>query len=328
MHKSIPYISISLSCLMTVLAALSIPVQAVPVQAEQAPKLGDFPAFPGSIFNKNISAIPIASYSATVLNTFGSSPLHADFGTMYDGLQNGIPYNINGHIAAHVTFDYADESDPGPYLFTAAPNIEATARAGDRPNINDGRDHHCLTVGRDGRLYELYQAQKQSNGSWHAVSGAIWTLSSNKMRPASWTSSDAAGLPIAPLLVKYAEVQSGEISHAMRFTLKHTLNKYVWPASHQAGVTNQSCSPIGARFRLHANFDVSSYPKEVQVILIALKKYGMIVADNGSSGFIQGEPNPNWNNDNLSTIKNVHLSDFDIVDESAEQIRQNSYETR
>lgn len=285
-------------------------------------------AFPGSVFCRDVSAMPVAPYSRSVISKLGDSGLHADFGTMWDGLQNGIPINFNGSIAANVTFDYADESDKGPYLFTAAPNIERSARAGEQPDIDDGRDHHCLTVGKDGKLYELYQARKLSNGSWHAASGAIWTLSSNKMRPDGWTSSDAAGLPIAPLLVKYAEVKSGTISHALRVTVEHTSNSYVWPASHKAGGADKSYPPMGARFRLRPDFNVSPYPVDVQVILRALKKYGMFVADNGSNGYIQGEPNPNWNDEDLSSLKRVHLDDFEIVDEASLQLAPNSYAAR
>lgn len=292
-----------------------------------APLLGGFPVFFGSIFNKDISALPVASYSGTVIGSVGTSRLHADFGTVWEGLQNGIPFNVSGNMAATVTFDYPDESDPGPYLFTPAPNIEATAKAGDAANISDGRDHHCLTVGTDGKLYELYQARKTSSNSWHAMSGAIWSLNSNKMRPAGWTSSDAAGLPITPLLVKYSEVQAGTIAHALRFTLGRTQNKYIWPASHQAGSANTSYCLMGARFRLKQGFDVSTYPREAQVILVALKKYGMILADNGSNGYIQGEPNPNWIDDNLARLGSVRLSDFEIVEESALQTTPNSYQS-
>jgi hypothetical protein len=198
-----------------------------------------------------------------------------------------------------VSFDYADESDPVPYPIPADAPIEGGSQStGDR---------HVLVIDTANCiLYELYDAFPQSGGSWHAWSGAIFDLNSDNLRPAGWTSADAAGLPIYPGLVRYDEVSSGEINHALRFTVPQTRNTYVWPARHYASsLTGTQYPPMGQRFRLKAGFDISGFSPQTRVILTALKRYGMILADNGSSWYISGAPDPNWDNDILSELHQV-----------------------
>ena len=205
----------------------------------------------------------------------------------------------------HVKFLYGDESDKGPYPIPAHPKIER------------GSDHHLLIVdSANCRLYELYDAHRTNKG-WKAGSGAIWNLESNKLRPAGWTSADAAGLPILPGLVRYDEVQAGAIDHALRFTVPDTRRSYVYPARHEAGDTNKSnFPPMGLRLRLKASVSLSGFSKEDQTLLQALKTYGMIVADNGSPWYITGAPDPRWNDDDLHVIDRIPGSDFEVVDTS------------
>jgi hypothetical protein len=250
--------------------------------------------------------------------------VHPDFGSgTWYGYPIGIPYNIvpGNQTKVAVDFYYPDDSDDGPYPIPTNPLIEGDPTKGDRHILIMDKDH-CL-------LYELYDAWKE-NDSWYAGSGAIFDLNANNLRTASWTSADAAGLPILPGLVRYAEVASGEINHAVRFTVQHTQNSYVWPARHQASTaTNPTYPPMGQRFRLKANFNISGYPTEIQVILRALKKYGMIVADNGSNWYISGVPDPNWNDDMLvNQFIKVPGSAFEAVDITPLVINTNSAQAR
>jgi hypothetical protein len=215
------------------------------------------------------------------------------------------------------TFTYADESDPGPYAIPMNAPIEGgSSSTGDRHAIAVDTDN-CI-------LYELYSAYPQG-ASWSAGSGAIFNLNGYTLRPATWTSADAAGLPIFPGLVRYDEVASGAINHALRFTVPQTQKAYLWPARHYASsLTSAQYPPMGTRFRLKAGFDVTPYPAEVQVILNALKKYGMMIADNGSAWYLSGAPDDRWNNDNLHKINGVLGSAFDVVDVSSLIIDPNS----
>jgi hypothetical protein len=217
-----------------------------------------------------------------------------------------------------ITFEYADESDAGPYPIPLDAPIEGGPQS-------DG-DRHILVIDRDNCiLYELYSAYPQANGTWQAESGAIFNLRSNALRPTTWTSADAAGLPILPGLIRYDEVASGEIKHAIRFTVPQTRNTFIWPARHQASsLSGQQYPPMGQRFRLKANFNISGFSGEVQVILTALKKYGMILADNGSSWYLSGAPDERWNNDVLHELVNVVGSSFEAVDESSLMINPDS----
>jgi hypothetical protein len=204
-----------------------------------------------------------------------------------------------------VTIDYADESDAGPYPIPPNPPIEP----------GDGDNHILMITQGERKLYELYGAHQTSSGSWAAGSGAIFDLVNGTQRPAGWTSADAAGLPIFPGLVRYDEVyELGQINHALRFTVANTRNAYIPPATHAASSsTDTSLAPMGMRVRLKASYDISSYPAQAQVILRALKKYGMIVADNGSNFYISGTADARWDDSVINTLKNVTVGDFEVI---------------
>jgi len=292
----------------------------------QPPMAGNCAIFPAdNVWNTPVDTLPVAANSAAYVNTIGaSSPTHADFGSgLYQGASIGIPWiTVPGTQTKYpVTFDYADESDPGPYAIPLSAPIEGgSASSGDRHAIAIDVDN-CI-------LYELYAAYPQAS-SWQAGSGVIFNLKSNALRPAGWTSGDAAGLPIQPGLARYDEVAAGEIRHALRFTVPKTQKAYIWPARHYASsLTGSQYPPMGQRFRLKADFDISSFPADVQVILRALKKYGMILADNGSAWYISGAPDDRWNNDNLSTMRRIPGSAYEAVDESSLMIDPNSGQAR
>jgi len=269
-----------------------------------------FPA--DNIWNVPVDALPVSPRSAAYIASIGADVgLHADFGSgTWEGGPIGIPYcTVPGTQAlVPVSFYYADESDPGPYPIPPDAPVEGgEGSTGDRHVLVLDRDH-C-------KLYELYDAHKQPDGNWQAGSGAIYDLRSNALRPAGWTSADAAGLPMLPGLARYEEVQAGGIRHAIRFTVRRTQRLYVWPARHYASSsTDPNLPPMGQRFRLRADFDVSGYPTEVRVILTAMKKYGIILADNGSNWFISGVPDERWDNEALSTLRSIHGRDFEAVD--------------
>ena len=275
------------------------------------------PIFPSdNIWNTLVDDLPVDSDSNAYITTIGASRgLHPDFGSgTWDGGPIGIPYTVvdGSQPEVNVDFDYADESDPGPYPIPPDAPIEG----GD---LSSG-DRHVLVLDRDACiLYELYAAYPKLDGSWEAGSGAVFDLESNALRPEGWTSADAAGLPILPGLVRYDEVSSGEIQHALRFTAPQTRRAYDWPARHFASsLTGAAYPPMGKRFRLKAGFDISGFSEEVQVILRALKKYGMILADNGSAWYISGAPDSRWDNDMLvSELGQVKGSNFEAVDESS-----------
>ncbi len=270
---------------------------------------------PDNVWNTPVDTLPVDANSAAYVATIGADRyVHADFGSgTWEGSPIGIPYvDVPGtQPKVAVTFDYDDESDPGPYPIPADPPIEGGPDS-------DG-DRHVLVLDRDNCiLYEMFYAFPQPDGSWHAGSGAIFNLNSHALRPAGWTSADAAGLPILAGLVRYDEVAAGEIRHAVRFTVPRTRRAYIWPARHYASsLTGVQYPPMGQRFRLRASFDVSGFSPEVQVILRALKKYGMVLADNGSAWFISGVPDERWDNDVLRELHRVHGSDFEAVDESS-----------
>src|SRR5450631_2104525 len=284
------------------------------------------PMFPAdNVWNVAIDQLPVDANSAAYITTIGASkPVHPDFGTVYAGAPNGIPFVVvpGAQLRVPVTFMYAPESDPGPYPIPADAPIEGGAQS--------SGDRHVLIVDRDAaKLYELFAAYPNTDGSWRAGSGAVFDLTSNALRPATWTSADAAGLPILPGLVRYEEVAAGEIAHALRFTAPQTRNQFVWPARHQASSrTASNYPPMGQRFRLKASVDVSRYGPNVQVILRALKKYGMFLADNGSSWYLSGAPDPRWDDDELHQLGQLHGSDFEAVDESSLMVNPNSGQTR
>jgi len=294
--------------------------------AETSPTIEGCSILPANnIWNTPIDALSVDPNSSSYINTIGSNTgLHPDFGSgTWDGGPIGIPYNVvpGSQPKVNITFDYSDESDPGPYPIPPDPQIEG--------GPDSTGDRHILVMDRDRCiLYETWSTYPQPGGSWQAGSGAVFDLRSNALRPSGWTSSDAAGLPVLPGLVRYDEVAAGEIHHAIRFTVPRTRKAYVWPARHYASsLTALNYPPMGQRFRLKADFDVSRFSAQVQVILRALKKYGMILADNGSAWYISGVPDPRWDNDVLlSELKLVKGSDFEAVDVSSLMVSPNSGE--
>ncbi|MEP6909054.1 MAG: hypothetical protein ABI896_01330 [Actinomycetota bacterium] len=274
----------------------------------RAPKCSVFPK--SNPWNKRVDSLPVAPNSAQIVTSIGAgTSVHADFGSgLWEGAPIGIPITVVGRSQpkSRVSFEYADESDRGPYPIPRNVQIE-----GGRSSTGD---RHALIVDRSScRLYELYALYPKGRG-WRAGSGAIWNLRSNKLRPAGWTSADAAGLPILPGLARYDEVKRGVIDHALRFTVERTRQAYVFPARHFASDSNDpSLPPMGLRLRLKASFDVTGFPRQARIVLVALKRYGMLVADNGSSWYITGAPDSRWSNDQLHTLGRVKGSDFEVV---------------
>ncbi|MCB1032699.1 MAG: hypothetical protein KDD47_02565 [Acidobacteria bacterium] len=287
-----------------VLVLLALPAAAVP------PQVAGCDVFPtGNIWNTTVDHLPAHPQSDLWVQTIGAGAgVHPDFGTVFMGGIIGFPFvDVQGsQPLVPITFDEPDESDPGPYPIP--PDVP----------IEGGSDHHVLVVDRDACvLYELFDAATSNGGaSWTAFSGAVFDLGSHQLRPDTWTSADAAGLPILPGLVRYDEVVTeGEIRHAIRFTAPQTRNEYVWPARHQASaLSGPQFPPMGARFRLRGDFDASGLSAEAQVVVRALKRYGMMLADNGSSWFISGEHDLRWDDDALADLHQIHGSDFLAVD--------------
>jgi hypothetical protein len=269
-------------------------------------------------WNTDISGYPLHPNSAAYVNFIGPSKfLHPDFGTFYNGEPIGIPYVVvpASQPLVAVAFQYADESDPGPYPIPDNPPIEG--------GPNSTGDRHILMLGLERcELHELYYAWPPSSGPnpytdrWWAGSGAYWNLRSNALRPDGWTSADAAGLPILPGLVRYDEVvDQGAINHALRFTVRATQRGYIHPATHFASsITDPTYPPMGLRLRMKSSYTCSAYSAEVQVICTALKKYGMYVADNGSDWFVTGAHDPRWNDTHLGDLKRIPGSAFEAVD--------------
>jgi len=265
------------------------------------------PLFPASnALNRDISRAPVDPNSAAYIDSIGPSlHLHADFGS---NPAYGIPYSV---VGAHqpkvpVAFsEYGAESDPGPYPIPPGARVEGAGEAGDR---------HVLVLQEGScRLYELYAASR-SGGGWEAGSGAVFNLRSNRLRPEGWTSADAAGLPIFPLLARWPEVHARRIDHALRVTVPRTQAGYIHPATHLASSSRDpSLPPMGLRLRLKASFSLAGYHGQALVILRALERYGLIVADNGSSWYITGAPDPRWNDEDLDQLKTVPGAAFEAV---------------
>jgi len=274
-----------------------------------------------NIWNTPVDTLPVLSNSASMVSTIGANTgFHPDFGAgLWDGGPIGIPVvTVPGTQTKYpASFLYSDESDPGPYAVPLNAPIEGGA--------NSTGDRHAIAIDTTNCvLYELYRAFPQSS-SWQADSGAIFDLASNALRPSTWTSADAAGLPIMPGLLSYAEVASGEIRHAIRFTAPQSRRAFVWPARHYASsLTGTQYPRMGERFRLKASYNISGYPADVQVILRAMKKYGIILADNGSAWYLSGIPDPRWNDDNLHMLGQLTGSNFEAVDATVLQIDPNS----
>jgi hypothetical protein len=274
------------------------------------------------VWHANISRLPVAKLSAAYVSSIGAgAPVHADFGSgRWDGAPIGIPITTvpAGQKKIAVSFQYASESDKGPYPVPKNAKIEGgTASSGDR--------HVILFAPSTCTDYELYAAYPRSGGAWTAGSGAIFDLAGNALRPAGWTSADAAGLPILPGLVTYAEVASGRINHAIRVTVPASQAAYLWPARHQASSSHDSSlPPMGLRLRLKAGVDISHLPTQARIVAQAMKTYGVIVADNGSPWYISGAPDARWNNDALHALGTLTGADFEAVDESSLEISDNS----
>jgi len=291
----------------------SIPLSIL-VAALVAPVLGASAAVPGTncrvfpsnnIWNTRVDALPVHEMSDVWLASANASSteLHPDFGPP----GYGIPFDVVGRGHEKVGFDflYADESDRGPYPFDA------------RTPVEGGSDRHAVIVERGTcRLYELFDA-RWSGGNPKAGSGAIWDLDRNRLRPETWTSADAAGLPILAGLVRWDEVQAGSIRHAIRFTVDCTTDAHLWPARHEAGVSDPDCPPMGARFRLEGDFDLTGFGAKAKTILRAMKRYGLMLADNGSDWYFQGTVDEHWTNHLLDQLKSVPASAFEAVDVSA-----------
>jgi len=270
------------------------------------PRLSGCPVFPAAnVWNRRVDKLPVHPRSRAFIRSIGvEGPLHSDFGS-WAGY--GIPWNVVDASTAPspVSFRWPDESDAGPYPIPADPRMEA------------GSDRHLLILDRDAcRLYELY-AVESGPGGWQAGSGAIWDLRSNKLRPRGWTSADAAGLPILPGLVRFEDVVRGEIRHALRFTAPRTRRAFIYPARHLAStLTDRDLPPMGLRVRLKSSVRIAGYPRQARILLRALQRYGMILADNGSAWYVTGAPHPRWDDDALHALHSIRGSDFEVVDTS------------
>lgn len=277
-----------------------------------------------NVWNRDVSALPVDPNSDAYIDSIGRDrSLHADFGS---DKTVGFPYAVvpPDQPPVKIAFTEAgEESDPGPYPIPRNAQIEGGPKS--------TQDRHVLVVQAGTcRLYELYTARKRKGGRlWKAGSGVSWDLSSNAMRPAGWTSADAAGLPILPGLVRWDEANAGEIRHALRFTVSRTQAAYVWPARHEASSdVDPTLPPMGIRVRLKGSYDVSGFSPELQVILTAMQRYGMILADNGSDWFVSGTSDPRWNDDQLHEIDALTGDDFEVVDQSSLIVDPDSMQAR
>jgi hypothetical protein len=293
-------------------AAAAIPTLVSAHPLPGAPRCQVFPA--DNPWNQRVDGLPVPADSARLIARIGTGqPVHPDFGTVWNGAPNGIPFTI---VSDHtrrvpVRFQYAGESDRGPYPIPPTAPIEGGSQS--------SGDRHVILINRDTcRDYELFAAYPHRHGAyWTAGSGAVFNLRSDHLRPAGWTSADAAGLPIFPGLARYDEVARGSIDHALRFTAPCTAPSYVYPARHQASTCTGSYPPMGLRVRLKAGVDISHLPYQARVVALALKRYGMILADNGSPWYISGAPNPRWSDDALHQLSRLSGGDFEVVDTSS-----------
>jgi hypothetical protein len=276
--------------------------------------LKGFRPFPANnAWNQDISTSPVDPNSANYINFIGATvPVHPDFGSgQYQGSYMGIPYSVvdSSQSPVNIVFNaYGDESDPGPMPIPANANIEGY------PNPGSGDRHVLVLDNNNCWLYELYGSSANTDGTWNAGSAAVWDLQNYTQRPLTWTSADAAGLPIFPGLVRYDEAASGQIAHAIRFTLQRSAASFVQPATHWAANSSaQFAAPMGLRLRLKSSFDISSFSAANQVILKSFRQYGMIMADNGSSMYISGAPDDRWDNNDLHNLSTLTASDFEVV---------------
>jgi len=289
--------------------------------------LGDIQIFPKDhIWNVPIDTLPVDPQSAVYINSIGNSThLRANFGEW------GLPYNVvdNTQAMHMVRFIHPEVSDQVPYPIPDNPLMELEGSP--ETCADSGQDCHVLIVNKDTNyLYELFFAKRYPDGTWTAYSGAVYNLSGYRLRPPGWGAADAAGLAILPGLVKYDEVEAGAINHAIRFSLQKTNNSKVWPAiASTSDYIDGKNPPFGQRFRLKSSFDTSGYPYQSRIVLEALKKYGMILADNAVADIpIYGTPDPRWNEVDLSTLQTVNASDLEAVDVSSLMIDENSGQAR
>ena len=285
------------------------------------------PAFPAdNVWNARVDGLQVHPRSDDWVRSIGATTrVHPDFGSgTWNGAPIGIPYTTVAGFRppVSISFEYADESDPGPYRIPPDAPIEGGG--------GTSGDRHVIVVDRDRcTLAEVFAAEKLSDTAWRAGSGAIFDLGSNALRPAGWTSADAAGLPIFPGLARYEEVAAGEIAHALRFTAPRTQRAYVWPARHFASSsTDPALPPMGARFRLKSTVNPAAYPPQVRVILVALQRYGMILADNGSAWYVSGAPHPGWDDDALRQLHQIVGNNFEAVDASSLMVHPDSAQAR
>ena len=309
-----PRRALAAAAVLAAMAVAAIVVLPGDGDAQRLPNAAGCPILPKShAFNQRVDDLPTAANSQTLVSAIGNADeLHADFGSgTYAGGPIGIPYAVvgAGQRKVPVAFDIADESDRGPYPIPRSAPIEGGAGA-------DG-DRHVLVIDRDRcRLYELYDARPRDGGArWTAGSGAIFDLRSNQLRPAGWTSADAAGLPILPGLARYSEVADGAIDHALRFTARRTRRAYVYPARHFASDDDDpALPPMGLRVRLKANVSLAGLGRQATVVARALKRYGALLADNGSPWYVSGAPDRRWDDDDLRTLDRLTGRDFEVVD--------------
>jgi hypothetical protein len=283
------------------------------------PHIGPCPVYPAdSVWNTPIDSLPKDRRSDDYIDNIGGSRgMHADFGS---NLNTGLPYSElpPGTRKVKIDFDYHEESDLGNYPIPPGVPIEGGAAAGGDRHVILIDTQRCL-------LYELFDAHPLAEGNWHAGSGVKVDLTGNALRPDGWGSADAAGMTIFPGLVRYDEVTAGAINHALRFTVRQTRNTHIWPARHKASmIADLSAPAMGTRFRLRADFDISKFSRNNQVILRALKKYGMFVADNGGDMFLSGVPDKRWDDVDLHKLGDVKAQDFEAVDESDLQLLADS----
>ncbi len=300
--------------LVVALVAAVLTALALPMGAWAAPRVGGCPVFPkNNPWNQRVDRLPVVANSGAIVNSIGlRDTMHADFGSgLWEGGPIGIPFTTvaGSQPRVPVSFDYADESNRGPYPIPARAPIE-----GGRGS--DGDRHVIVIDRRRCRLYELFAAYPHGGGAgWTAGSGATWNLRSNRLRPRGWTSADAAGLPILPGLARFDEVKRGHIDHALRFTADRTRRAFIYPARHFASdLTDRNLPAMGQRVRLRRGYDISRFPRQARIVLKALKRYGMILADNGSPWYVSGAPDPRWSNDQLHTLHQVPGSAFEVVD--------------
>jgi hypothetical protein len=298
----------------------SAPDSARPVSGTKCPV---FPA--DNYWHADIRKLPVDSRSKVWMSHMSSGDdLHPDFGPSFgDGPNYGIPVTVVGksHPRVHVKFQQPSESDKVRYPLGKDTRIEG--------GRHSSGDRHAIVVDKSAcRLFETY-ATSERHGKWHAYSGAVWSLNSDRLRPKGWTSADAAGLPILPGLLRWNEVKAGHVDHAIRFTASVTSRHFLWPARHQAGSTGSwKYPPMGARFRLRASYHPTGFGPKAMAVVRAMKTYGLVLADNGSPWYFQGEQNAKWPDSFIEQLKGIPARDFVAVDTSSLKVKNNSAETR